>query len=222
MPPTTFSAPAFTASLMITSTLLSLATFSRAFSYKYGNRMTLRQLSTMSSGLQGASVGGDAIFGIVNPEAHFTVPEIYRRLNAIAPIHPPNTKFDYANVGYWLLGRTIEAATKTTYANAMQSRIFRPLRMKTAYIRTLDTHDLQLAMGYTRFGDGSFHQCPELDIRSSDAAGMAVMTASDVIVWDEAIRAQRLVQGALAKDMFTPSGVPMGQGAPAGLGYAMG
>ena len=51
---------------------------------------------------------------------------------------------------------------------------------------------------------------------------MAVMTASDVIVWDEAIRSERLVQGALAKDMFTPSGVPMGKGAPAGIGYAMG
>jgi CubicO group peptidase (beta-lactamase class C family) len=104
----------------------------------------------------------------------------------------------------------------------MQARIFGPLRMKTAYIRTLDTHDPQLATGYTRFRDGSFHQCPELDIRSSDAAGMAVMTASDVIVWDEAIRAQRLVQGTLAKETFTPSGVPMGQDAPAGLVYAMG
>lgn len=190
--------------------------------YRYGNRMTLRQLSTMSSGLQGASVGGDAIFGIVDPNTHFTVPKIYRRLNATAPSHPPNTKFDYANIGYWLLGRTIEAATKATYANAMQLRIFGPLRMRTAYIRTLDTHDPQLATGYTRFGDGSFRQCPELDITSSDAAGMAVMTASDVIVWDEAIRAQRLVQGALAKDMFTPSGVPLGPDAPAGLAYAMG
>jgi CubicO group peptidase (beta-lactamase class C family) len=130
--------------------------------------------------------------------------------------------FDYANIGYWLLGRTIEAAMKAPYATAMQSRIFGPLRMKTAYVRTPDTQDPRLATGYSRFADGSFHRCLELDIRSSDAAGMGVMTASDVIVWDEAIRAQRLVQGALAKDMFTPSGVPMGKGAPAGVGYAMG
>ncbi len=190
--------------------------------YKYGNRMTLRQVSTMSSGLQGASTGGDAIFGIVGPQTHPTVAEIYQKLNATAPIRSPNTLFDYANIGYWLLGRTIEAATKTTYADAMRSRIFQPLHMKSAYVRTLDTHDVQLATGYTRFGDGSFHRCPELDIRSADAAGMAVMTAGDVIVWDEAIRAQRFVQGQVAKDMFTPSGVNMGKGAPAGVGYAMG
>jgi D-alanyl-D-alanine carboxypeptidase len=190
--------------------------------YKFGNRMTLRQLSTMSGGLQGASVDGDAIFGIVNPGTHSTVAQIYDRLNATAPIRPPNTLFDYANIGYWLLGRTLEAATGAPYAVAMQSRIFRPLGMKTAYVRTPDTRDPQLATGYTRFGDGSFHRCDELDIRSSDAAGMAAMTASDVIVWDEAIRSERLVQGALAKDMFTPSGVPMGKGAPAGIGYAMG
>jgi CubicO group peptidase (beta-lactamase class C family) len=190
--------------------------------YKFGNRMTLRQLSTMSSGLQGAAVDGDTIFGIVNPGTHSTVAEIYDRLNATAPIRPPNTLFDYANIGYWLLGRTIDAATGAPYAVAMQSRVFRPLGMKTAYIRTPDTRDPQLATGYTRFGDGSFHRCDELDIRSSDAAGMAVMTASDVIVWDEAIRSERIVQGVLAKAMFTPSGVPMGKGAPAGIGYAMG
>jgi len=190
--------------------------------YKFGNRMTLRQLSNMSSGLQGASVDGDATFGIVNPGTHSTVAQIYDRLNATAPIRPPGTLFDYANIGYWLLGRTIEAATGTPYAVAMQSRTFRPLRMKTAYIRTPDSRDPLLATGYVRFADGSFHRCEELDVRSSDAAGMGVMTASDVIVWDEGIRSERLVGGALAKDMFTPSGVPMGKGAPAGIGYAMG
>ncbi|MEO6990617.1 MAG: serine hydrolase domain-containing protein [Candidatus Baltobacteraceae bacterium] len=190
--------------------------------YKYGNRMTLRQLSTMSSGLQGALVNGDELFGIVGPGTHSTVAQIYKRLNAHPPSSPAGTKFDYANISYWLLGRTIEASTKMPYADAMQARIFRPLRMTTAYIRTPQTRDRKLATGYTRFGDGSFHRCPELDLRSSDAAGMGVMTASDVIGWDEAIRAQRLVQGQLAKDMFASSGASMGPGAPAGIGYAMG
>ncbi|MEO6991853.1 MAG: serine hydrolase domain-containing protein [Candidatus Baltobacteraceae bacterium] len=192
--------------------------------YVYGNRMTLRQLSTMSSGLQGANEHplGDVTFGIVGAfTGNSSVPQIYAKLNANPPIQPPGTKWDYANVGYWLLGRTIEAATKGTYAQAMQGRIFGPLGMKSAYIRGAQP-DANLATGYSRFSDGTFHTCPELNLTTSDAAGMGAMTASDVIVWDEALRAQKLVGGALAKDMFTPNGLSLDAAGLPGDSYAMG
>jgi hypothetical protein len=51
---------------------------------------------------------------------------------------------------------------------------------------------------------------------------MGAMTASDVVVWDEALRAQRLVDGALAKDMFTPNGLPIKGARLPGDSYAMG
>jgi D-alanyl-D-alanine carboxypeptidase len=193
--------------------------------YIYGNRMTLRQLSTMSSGLQGASTqpSGDETFGIVGASTgNSTVAQVYAKLNAHPPIRPADTQWDYANIGYWLLGRTIDAATKVTYAEAMQTRVFGPLGMKTAYIRGSQP-DANLATGYSRFADGTFHRCPELNFATSDAAGMGAMTASDVIVWDEAVRAQRLVQGSLAKAMFAPTGLalPKNAGLP-GDSYAMG
>ncbi len=193
--------------------------------YVYGNRMTLRQLSTMSSGLQGASTEptGDVIFGIVGAQTgNSTVAQVYANLNAHPPVRPAGTKWDYANIGYWLLGRTIQAATKRTYAQAMQARVFGPLGMKTAYIRG-SRPDTNLATGYSRFADGTFHKCPELNFATSDAAGMGAMTASDVIVWDEGVRAQRLVRGSLAKAMFAPTGLalPKNAGLP-GDGYAMG
>lgn len=84
---------------------------------------------------------------------HSTNAEIYQKLNANLP-NPAGKKWDYANIGYWLLGRTIEAATKTSYANAMKARVFGPLGMTTAYIRLPDSQDAQLATGYTRFGNG--------------------------------------------------------------------
>lgn len=190
--------------------------------YAYGNRMTLRQLSTMSSGPQGAEEHGDQLFGIVGASTHSTVAEIFAKLNANPPAQPAGTKWDYANIGYWLLGRAIEAATHGTYADAMQARVFGPLGMRTAYIRGTQP-DVNLATGYTRFGDGTFHTCPELEFASSDSAGMGAMTASDVIAWDEALRARRLVKGALAKAMFTPNGLPLPQNAGLpGDSYAMG
>jgi D-alanyl-D-alanine carboxypeptidase len=190
--------------------------------YAYGNRMTLRQLSTMSGGLLGGGPG-DPLYGIVGANTHSTAGQIYAKLNANPPFRPAGTEWDYANIGYWLLGRTIEAATKGTYADAMQARIFGPLGMKTAYIRGTRPDASTFATGYARFGDGTFHRCHEIDLRSSESAGGAVMTASDVIVWDEALRARRLVQGALAKAMFTSNGLPLPKtvGLP-GDSYAMG
>ena len=193
--------------------------------YVYGNRMTLRQLSTMSSGLQGALTqpSGDEIFGIVGAQTgNSTVAQVYTKLNAHAPVRPPGTQWDYSNIGYWLLGRTIEAATNRTYAEAMRARVFGPLGMKTAYIRGSQP-DVNLATGYSRFADGTFHKCPELNFATSDAAGMGAMTASDVIVWDEAVRTQRLGRGSLARAMFAPTGLalPKNAGLP-GDSYAMG
>ena len=187
--------------------------------------MTLRQLTTMSSGPPGASAhpGGDATFGIVGAQTgNNTVSQIYAKLNSHPPIRTAATHWDYANIGYWLLGRTTEAATKQPYAEAISARIFQPFGMKTAYIRSSQP-DVKFATGYSRFADGTFHKCPELSFATSDAAGMGAMTASDVIVWDEAVRAHRLVQGALARAMFAPTGLPIpkGVGLP-GDSYAMG
>jgi CubicO group peptidase (beta-lactamase class C family) len=190
--------------------------------YVYGNRMTLHELSTMSGGLQGHNEhpDGDVIFGIVGvTTGNSTVRQVFAKLNATPPIRPPNTAWDYSNIGYWLLGRTIEAATKRTYARAMRERVFGPLGMKTAYVRGAQP-DVDFATGYTRFTDGTFHKCPEINLRTSDAAGGGAMTASDVVKWDEGVRAKRLVPGPLAKVMFASGGLPIGQ--PAGDSYAMG
>jgi D-alanyl-D-alanine carboxypeptidase len=196
--------------------------------YVHGDRMTLYQLSSMIAGLQGASEdpSGDLTFGIVGAyTGNSTARQVYANLNAHPPFRPPATTWDYANIDYWLLGRTIEAATHMKYADAMRARVFGPLGMHTAYIRGAQP-DVNLATGYSRFADGTFHTCPELNFRTSDAAGMGAMTASDVIVWDEALRAHRLVQGSLAKKMFASNGLPLpeapnGPGLP-GDSYGMG
>jgi D-alanyl-D-alanine carboxypeptidase len=190
--------------------------------YIYGNRMTLHQLSTLTGGLQGHNEkpDGDVIFGIVGVKTgNSTARQVFAKLNATAPIRPPNTAWDYSNISYWLLGRTIEAATKRTYAQAMKELVFGPLGMKTAYIRGTQP-DVNLATGYTRFTDGTFHKCPEINLRTSDSAGGGAMTASDVVAWDEGVRAKKLVSDPLARVMFEPSGLPIGK--PAGDSYAMG
>ncbi len=190
--------------------------------YIYGNRMTLHELSMLSGGLQGhdEDPDGDVTFGIVGVKTgNSTVRQVFAKLNATAPIRPPNAAWDYSNISYWLLGRAIESATKRTYAQAMQELVFGPLGMKTAYIRGTRP-DVNFATGYTRFTDGTFHKCPEINLGTSDSAGGGAMTASDVVAWDEGVRAKLLVPNRLTKVMFEPSGLPIGK--PVGDSYAMG
>ncbi len=190
--------------------------------YIYGNRMTLHELSTLSGGLQGhdEDPDGDVTFGIVGVKTgNSTVRQVFAKLNATAPIRPPNTAWDYSNISYWLLGRAIESATKRTYAQAMQELVFGPLGMKTAYIRGTRP-DVNFATGYTRFTDGTFHKCPEINLGTSDSTGGGAMTASDVVAWDEGVRAKLLVPNRLTNVMFEPSGLPIGK--PVGDSYAMG
>lgn len=175
--------------------------------------MTLRDLSTLTGGLQGQSEhpDGDVTFGIVGVKTgNLTVRQVFAKLNATPPIRPPNTAWDYSTISYWLLGRTIESATKSTYAQAMQERVFGPLGMKTVYIRGTQP-DVNLATGYTRFTDGTFHKFPEINLKTSDSAGGGAMTASDVVAWDEGVRAKRLLPDPLAKVIFEPSGLSIGK-----------
>lgn len=42
----------------------------------------------------------------------------------------PGEKYRYSNIGYWLLGRIVEAVTKQDYQSCIQKNIFKPLHLR--------------------------------------------------------------------------------------------
>jgi D-alanyl-D-alanine carboxypeptidase len=64
------------------------------------------------------------------------------------PDRPPGERYAYSNIGYWLLGRIIEAVSKQSYAGYVRKNIFQPLRLSPNDIDFVITDNTLQAKGY--------------------------------------------------------------------------
>jgi CubicO group peptidase (beta-lactamase class C family) len=116
---------------------------------------------------------------------------------------PPGTHFEYSNSGYVLLGLIIERVSGESYALFLQHEILDPLQLRnTGYDRqeTVLTHR---AAGYEMRHDSLLNASP-IDPSVAYAAGAMYSTVEDLMKWDEALYANRLVSPRALEDMFTP------------------
>ncbi|GAB2176029.1 serine hydrolase domain-containing protein [Dongia sp. agr-C8] len=66
---------------------------------------------------------------------------------------PPRIDFEYANLGYTLLGRVVEAASGEPYSGFVRREILQPLGMQQTTFEIDDLPDGALAPGYRRHDD---------------------------------------------------------------------
>jgi D-alanyl-D-alanine carboxypeptidase len=121
------------------------------------------------------------------------------------PLFPPGTSWSYSNTNYILLGLIAEAASGSTFASQVRSRILRPLKLThTSFERSpTDTAmPAPYAHGYTR----ETRTAPAVDVTSSKghwAAGAIVSTVSDLGRFYRAVLGGRLLRPDLLKKMRT-------------------
>lgn len=98
-----------------------------------GDGMTLRQLLNHTSGVYDYVRTLPAPPGqefVKNRWRTWTADELVRRAVANPPsVDPPGSGYSYSNTGYLLLGRIIEKATGQSYADEIEQRIIKPLRL---------------------------------------------------------------------------------------------
>ncbi|WP_321478247.1 serine hydrolase [uncultured Paludibaculum sp.] len=116
---------------------------------------------------------------------------------------PPGSKFSYSNSGYVLLGYIIEKVSGGSYADFLRRNIFTPLEMNdTGYDDTVTVLPHRAA-GYTRAG-GKLQNAQFLDMTIPHAAGSLYSTTLDLMKWDEALSAHRILSPEAYKRYFTP------------------
>lgn len=59
-----------------------------------------------------------------------------------------NSKFQYSNIGYDILGKVIEEASGVSYSEYIETNIFKPLNMKNSYARVKEAKNNGLSTGY--------------------------------------------------------------------------
>ncbi|MGH9628925.1 MAG: serine hydrolase, partial [Bryobacteraceae bacterium] len=116
----------------------------------------------------------------------------------------PGSRFRYNNSGYHLLGVVIEKVTGKTYAEALQERLFQPLKMNASGYDLNQPLLAKRAGAYARTLDG-FENAPYLDMTIPYSAGSLYSTVEDLYLWDQALYTDKALPAKSRDLMFTPA-----------------
>lgn len=94
---------------------------------RYGDQMTVQHILSQSTGLPTHS--GDNFI-----EDGLSFDEVVRRLRYVSFVCPPGKCYNYQNVTYSLLGNIVLKKTGMTYEQYLESKVLRPLGMRTATV----------------------------------------------------------------------------------------
>ena len=157
------------------------------FSPKTGDRITVRQLLTHTSGLPDYN-NVPEFFRAVH-SGLLSNAEILKRISEYDLLFEPGTKFNYSNDGYRVLGAIIERVAGKSYEQVLRENILSPLNMRNSgYISRAALLEGR-ALGYRKRLSGlenaQFYE-------ASPASGM-YSTAGDLFLWQQALSSDRLL-----------------------------
>ncbi|MEJ7623765.1 MAG: serine hydrolase [Pyrinomonadaceae bacterium] len=144
---------------------------------------------------------------------------------------PPGTKFSYSNTGYVLLASIIEKVSSETYADFLKRNVFKPLNMKNTFVynrrlapRTLDNY----AYGYGYSEKENKYVLPDNEAKfvvfldGIVGDGNISSTALDLLKWDQALRAGKLISKQGLQELYNPAILNDGTQTKYGFGWFIG
>ncbi|HEX2123754.1 MAG TPA: serine hydrolase domain-containing protein [Thermoanaerobaculia bacterium] len=186
----------------------TLRTYLPDYPSEIADRITIRQLLEMSSGM------GD-IFG---PEYDATPKDRLRTLRDYLPLFvekplefEPGTRRRYSNAGYIVLGLVVEQLSGMSYYDYVRARVFAPAGMSDTDSYPVDAKTPKRATGYV----GAKHDRTNLDSlpgRGSSAGG-GYSTVGDLLRFTRALP-KLIAREDYLRIVGEPAGVGWGGGAP--------
>lgn len=141
----------------------------------------------------------------------------------------PGEKYTYSNTGYMLLASIAEKASGQDFVEFCRERIFKPVNMTQTDIRTgEDKRKLaNMAWGHMYVPEKKRYvradSFPQFDysiwLGNRKGPGRVSSTAGDLLKWDRALYANRLVNQQTLTDAFTPAKLNDGTLSPYGFGW---
>lgn len=188
-----------------------------------GDRITLRQLANMTSGLLSYTLTDafqDDLFG--HPDTIFTPDRLLAYALPDSPVFEPGAQYDYSNTNTVLLGLVIEKVTGHPVGEVFQAQIFDPLGMTGTVWPGNDTALPEpYPQGFTMQGNTATPDAPTNATHWNPSwgwtAGALVSNLDDLLTYGRALGTGQGVLGAAAQ-VERLSSFPE----PAGYGIAMG
>ena len=174
------------------------------------SQITLKHLLTHTSGIP--SYTGLPQFFVREARLGRTPAEIVK-LTQDRPLEfEPGAKYAYDNTGYILLGYVIEKVSQEPYAQYVEKHIFQPLGMKSSGYDVTEKIIPLRASGYQAGPDGPLINAPFLDMSLPYAAGSLYSTVDDLLLWDQALKSDKLLSEGSRGLMFKDYGFAYGFG----------
>lgn len=177
-------------------------------SYKYGKKITVKNLLTMTAGIKDyINKDGDTnTYAYNESQIEFKVSAknsakenkkavmdwiFNQKLN-----FEPDEKYMYSNSAYFLLGDIIEQVSKTSYEKYVEEKILKPSGMMNTGFESTD----KLAVGYQDIYDNAWTLYPGVGY----SATSLISNVPDLLKWVDALCTNKLVSEETFKEMTTP------------------
>lgn len=141
-----------------------------------GRQITLQDLATHTSGLPRLP-SNLAPKDPANPYADYSAEQMYQFLSSYQLTRDIGSQYEYSNLGGGLLGHALARRAGMSYEELVESRICRPLEMKSTAITLSPDMKARLALGHNQ----SLEQVANWDLPTLAGAGAIRSTANDML-----------------------------------------
>jgi CubicO group peptidase (beta-lactamase class C family) len=179
--------------------------------------ITVRHLLTHTSGLPGIRDGFKALWA-GPPRLRYTTAVMFEAAAKDELSFPAGERFQYSDVGYFLLGMIIEAASGQRYRDVLEERFFKPLGMTSTSVPDVARILKHRAATYTLRDRRVVNSWRVSDVELPSHYGV-FSTVQDLVTWDAALGAGHVVKPASLAQMWTPVRLNDGTTYPYGFGW---
>ena len=151
--------------------------------HEHGRPITLLDLATYTSGLP--NMPGNLPpnwYEMPNPMGDYTEAKLYEFLSSYVPKYEPGTHYEYANLGFGLLGIALARRAGKSYEELLVERVCNPLGMADTRIALTGEMRRHLAQGH----DMDLKPTQLWDWPAMPGAGCARTTANDLAAFVKA------------------------------------
>jgi len=181
------------------------------------NRITVRHLLTHTAGLASLDDGFASLPGKID----LTTAEMFKSATEDPMSFAPGTKYQYSDVGYFLLGMIIEKASGQRYRDFLAERFFKPFGMTSTSVLDQWAVVKNRAAGYTILNGQLVNIRRVYQVELPSHFGI-FSTVRDLAKWDNALATGKVVKESSLAAMWTPVKLNNGSSYPYGFGWGIG
>lgn len=184
----------------------------------HGHEITLRHLLTHTSGIKNYTDLGpewERLKSLELPDEELVAMWKDKPLD-----FEPGERWSYSNSGYYLLGMVVARVSGKPYAEFLRETFLDPLKLTRTRYDSNGEVLLNRAQGYA-FEEDVFRNDDPLGMSQPGAAGALLSTAGDLVRWQQALVAGRVVKPESYEEMTTPFFLKDGHETAYGMGLQL-